>query len=197
MLKWLVVGCVVIILVVGIVAYAGYQQVTKIAEQGPTVSVAIAATPERVFASMANADSLSSWFMPGTSLRTTRKGSLVAGDSIFITSARGDSMPTAWVIDTLVPNQVIASHWTTLRNGIVIQRRRDSLSMQGDSTVVISTVRSTVTDSMASARSRSGGVTGGLLDMSATFGTAGARMQTEQDLRRLKSRIEGPKPVRP
>jgi uncharacterized protein YndB with AHSA1/START domain len=196
MVKWIAGGCVVVILIVGAVMYAGYKQMSSVAAKGPTVTVGIAATPERVFASMANADSLSTWFMTGSAIRTTRKGMLVAGDSIFVQSGR-DSMPTAWIIDTIVPNQLIVLHWVVPRNNMVIQRRRDSIFVVGDSTMVTGTVEaSLMPDSLSAMRGR-GGVSGGIFDMASTMGVAGARMQTEQELRRLKHRIEGPPVVRP
>ena len=196
MVKWIAGGCVVVILIVGAVMYAGYKQMSAVAAKGPSVSVAIGATPERVFASMANADSLSTWFMTGSTITTKRKGMLVAGDSIFVQSGR-DSMPSAWIIDSIVPNQLIVLHWVMPRNNLVIQRRRDSLSVVGDSTVVTGTVEaSVITDSLAAARGQ-GGVAGGIFDMASTMGVAGARIQTEQELRRLKHRIEGPPVVRP
>ena len=197
MLKWIGGGCVVVLLIVGAVMYAGFKQMSAVAAKWPSVTVAIGATPERVFASLANADSLSTWFMSGTPIRTTRKGMLAVGDSIFVQMGR-DSVPSAWIIDTIVPNRLIVSHWVMPRNNLILQRRRDSLAIVGDSTHVTGTIEASVmTDSLNAVRGRTGSVTGGLLDMASTMGQAGARMQAEQELRRLKHRIEGPPVVRP
>ena len=197
MLKWIASGCLVIILIVCVVAYAGYRKFKSIAAAGPSVTVAIHAPPERVFATMAHTDSLSKWFAVGAGLRIPRKGLLAAGDTMFLMT-RSDSLPrTAWVVDSVVPNQLMVMHWVVLQNRMVLHRRRDSLSAAGDSTRVTSTIIATMTDSLQSARSQANGVTGGLLDMASTMGSAGARIQAEQELRRLKLHIEGPPVSRP
>lgn len=197
MLKWIASGCLVIILIVGIVAYAGYRKMSTIAAEGPAVTVAIKGTPERVFASMAHTDSLGTWFSQGIAIRAKREGMLAAGDSLFLMT-RGDSVPrSAWIIDSVAPNQLVVMRWVMLQNGMVMHRRRDSLAATGDSTRVTSTIVAAMTDSLAAARGQASKVTGGMLDMASTLGTAGARIQAEQELRRLKLRIEGTPAVRP
>lgn len=196
MLKWIASGCLVIIVVIGIVAYAGYRKMQSIAAAGPTVTVGIHAPAERVFASMSHSDSIAAWFAPGTILRVTKKGQLAAGDSIILRSNR-DTLGSAWVIDTVLPGQLIAMRYVALPRGTVVFRRRDSVSTAADSTLVTSTVAFTMADSLANAQGQATGVTGGLLGMSATMGTAGARIQAEMELKRLKSHIEGPPVSRP
>lgn len=197
MLKWIASGCLVIILIVGIVAYAGYRKMSTIAAEGPAVTVAIKGTPERVFASMAHTDSLGTWFSQGIAIRAKREGMLAAGDSLFLMT-RGDSVPrSAWIIDSVAPNQLVVMRWVMLQNGMVMHRRRDSLAATGDSTRVTSTIVAAMTDSLAAARGQASKMTGGMLDMASTLGTAGARIQAEQELRRLKLRIEGTPAVRP
>ena len=198
MLKWIASGCLVIVLIVCVVAYAGYRKMQTIASSGPTVTVSIAATPERVFAAMSHSDSLASWFAPGMVMHTARKGTLAMGDTIYLTQARRDSVArTAWIVDTVVANQVIAMRWVALQGGMVLHRRRDSMSVAGDSTRVTSTIVPAMMDSITAARNRANGVSGGLLDMASTMGTAGARIQAEQELKRLKLHIEGPPVSRP
>jgi uncharacterized protein YndB with AHSA1/START domain len=192
MLKWIASGCLVVILVVCVVAYAGYRKMQSIAADGPTVTVGIKATPERVFASMSHTDSLRHWFASGLTIRPTRAGKLAAGDTLLLITRR-DSVPrTAWVVDTIVPNQLLVLHWAVLENRMVLHRRRDSLSASGDSTIITSTVIAAMTDSLAAARSKASGVTGGMIDMASTMGTAGARIQAERELKILKLRIERP-----
>ena len=194
MLKWIASGCLVIVVVVGIVMYAGYRKMQSIAAEGPAVSVAIHAPPEKVFAAMSHTDSLPIWFAAGSTIRTTRKGQLALGDSIFLRTSR-DTVGSAWIIDTIVPGQVVAMRWVA--RGVVIVRRRDSLSVVGDSTLVTSTVAVAMSDSLARARDQASGVTAGVLGMSATMGMAGARLQAETELRRLKAHLEGPAVSRP
>jgi uncharacterized protein YndB with AHSA1/START domain len=196
MLKWIASGCLVIVLVIGVVMYAGYRKVQAIAANGPSLSVSIHATPERVFASMSNADSLASWFAQGMTIRTAKHGPVARGDTIFLTQPRRDSVArTAWIVDTVVPNQVIAMRWVVLQSGMVLHRRRDSLSATGDSTVVTNTILPEMLDSLKAARSRANGVSGGMLDMATTVGAAGARIQAETELKLLKRHIEGGAPV--
>jgi uncharacterized protein YndB with AHSA1/START domain len=196
-LKWIASGCLVIILVVCVIAYAGYRKMASIASAGPSVTVAIKATPERVFAAMSHTDSLSKWFSPGITLRSARAGKLAAGDTLFLVT-RGDSQPrTAWVIDSIAPNRLMVLHWAVLANRVVLHRRRDSLSAAGDSTLVTSTIVASMTDSLQAAAGQETGVPGGLLNMASTMGTAGARIQAEQELKRLKLHIEGPPVSRP
>ena len=197
MLKWIASGCLVIIVVIAVVMYAGYRKFETIAAQGPEVTVAIKATPQRVFASMSHTDSLSSWFASGMTLRSARQGMLARGDTLFVTTRRDTVTRSAWVIDTIVPNTVIALRWVVLRNGMVLHRRRDSLSVDGDSTIVTSTVIAAMTDSLDAARRQTGAVTGGLIGMASTMGSAGARIQAEAEFKQLKRRIEGPPVSRP
>ena len=197
MLKWIASGCLVIILIVVVISYVTMRQMSTIAAQGPTVTVSIKAPPERVFASMSHTDSLSPWFAQGATIRPKRSGALAAGDSLFLLTRNDSVSRSAWVIDSVVPNQLVVARWVVLQNGMVMHRRRDSLSVAGDSTRVTTTIIAAMTDSIAAARSQANKVTGGMLDMASTLGTAGARLQAEQELRRLKARIESPPPVRP
>jgi uncharacterized protein YndB with AHSA1/START domain len=198
MLKWIASGCLVIVLVVCVVAYAGYRKMQSIAAGGPSVTVSFAAKPERVFASMSHSDSLPAWFAQGMVMHSARKGTLVAGDTIFLTQVRRDSVArSAWIVDTVVPNQLIAMRWVILQNGMVVHRRRDSIAVAGDSTHVTSTISAAMMDSITAARTRTNGASGGLIEMASTMGTAGARIQAEQELRRLKLHIEGPPVSRP
>ena len=198
MLKWIASGCLVIILVVCVVAYAGYRKMSSIAAAGPSVTVAIGATPQRVFASMANIDSLSTWISPGMSFQTTRKGMLTIGDTLLLQTRRDSQPRTAWVVDTVVPNSLVAMRMVVLeRGGMTVYRRRDSLAAVGDSTNVTSTIVMAMMDSLNAAANQKGAVAGGLIGMASTMGSAGARMQAETELKRLKLRIEGPPVSRP
>jgi hypothetical protein len=197
MLKWIASGCLVIVLVVCVVVYAGYRKMSAIAANGPSVTVGIKATPQRVYASLTSVDSLSTWISPGMTFQTSRKGSLGTGDTLLLTSRRDSQPRSAWVIDTVVPNTLVAMRLVVLQGGMVVYRRRDSIAVSGDSTLVTSTVVSAMMDSLTAANGAKGGVTGGLIGMASTMGNAGARMQAEQELKRLKLRIEGPPVSRP
>jgi uncharacterized protein YndB with AHSA1/START domain len=191
MLKWIASGCLVIIVVIAIVMYAGYKKMQSIAAEGPSVAVAIHATPERIYAAMSHTDSLPAWFAPNATLRSTKKGALAIGDTIYMLNRRDTLGTTAWIVDTLVPNTVVAMRWVSIQNRMTITRRRDSLSVSGDSTLVTSTHTSFLTDSLAALRGRASGVSAGVLEMSSTMSVAGARLQAEAELKRLKAHIEG------
>lgn len=197
MLKWIASGCLVIVVVIGIVMYAGYKKMQSIAAAGPSVSVGIHATPERVFASMSHTDSLPAWFAPTSTLRSAKKGALAIGDTLFLLNRRDTVGMTAWVVDTVVPNTVVAMRWVSVQNKMTITKRRDSLSLSGDSTLVTSTMSSFMSDSLAAVRSRANGVSAGVLEMGSTMSVAGARIQAEAELKRLKAHIEGAPVSRP
>lgn len=192
MLKWIGGGCLVLLLCVGVVSYMGYRQMASLAAKGPSVSVAMAATPERVFATLASGDSIYTWGDPasGMSLRTTRSGPFEVGDTIFVTMRRDSVSRSVWIVDTIVPNVLIERRWVTLKGNMVLQRRRDSVAGAGDSTHVTSTITATIVDSATASRRQATGVSGGLLDMATTMGTAGARIEAEQQLRWIKAHIE-------
>jgi hypothetical protein len=195
MLKWIGGGCLVIALIVGVLLYASFKKMSEIADKGPVATVMIGASPNRVFASLANTDSFSTWQLAAPE-RTSRKGMLMSGDTIFM--ATRDSQPRGvWIVDTLIANQLIALRMVSLENGKALFRRRDSLSAVGDSTLVTSTAVMMAMDSLVAANGRPGGVTGGIMDFSVRMGTAGMRMQAEQELGRLKRRIEGTPAARP
>ena len=196
MLKWIASGCLVIVVVIGIVMYAGYRKMKSIAAEGPSVTVGIHATPERIFASMTHTDSLGSWFATGATLRSTKKGALAIGDTLYVLTRRDTSGATAWIVDTLVANKLIALRWISVTNNMTMTTRRDSLSVSGDSTLVTSTIGSFMSDSLAAAKARANGVSAGVLEMGSTMGIASSRLQAEVELKRLKSHIEG-RPVSP
>src|ERR1041385_1702509 len=82
MWKWIVGGCLGLIVIVCIAMYIGYQKVKTYASGGPLVAVNIAATPHRVFAVLSDADSLKVWRLDGTVFRAPRHGPLVVGDTL-------------------------------------------------------------------------------------------------------------------
>jgi uncharacterized protein YndB with AHSA1/START domain len=191
MLKWIASGCLVIVLIVAGVMYFGYRKMSSLAEQGPAVTVAIAATPERVFASLANADSIAQW---RTSVRTSgRTGLLRVGDTIRErdrqASDSADALLVSWVVDTIVPNQLLVMRATQSGKGNLNGIRRDSVAGVGDSTHVTSSVVLTFPDSMqAPPAARATAL---------KFMGAGMRLATEMELKALKARIEGGPAARP
>lgn len=196
MWKWIGGGCLLIIAIVCVVAYAGFRKMSEIADAGPAVTVMIGAPPARVFASLANADSQSTWRKGASVLRTSRKGMFVAGDTLF--DVPSDTLPSmAWVIETIVINQVIATKAISIKSGEVVLRRRDSLAVVGDSTGITSTVSMLLSDSLKAVQGRAEGMSGGVFDFAMKMGTAAMRVQAETELKALKRRIEGVPRTRP
>lgn len=195
MLKWIGGGCLVLVLIVGVLMYVSYRKMSEIADEGPAVSMMIGAPPARVFASLANSDSLPTWH-GGSSSRTSRQGMLASGDTLFDTVRDSSPGRMAWIVDTVIANQLIAMRAVNLASGQILFRRRDSLTAVGDSTRVTSMASMWMMDSVAAGRAR-GGVSGGIMNAATRMGVAGLRVQVQQDLERLKRRIEGTPVARP
>lgn len=196
MWKWIGGGCLLIIAIVCVVGYAGFRKMSQIADAGPSVTVMIGAPAGRVFASLANADSQSTWRKGSSVMRTSRKGVFVAGDTLF-TVARDTQPSLAWVIEAIVTDELIAAKALNQRTGEVVFRRRDSLVAVGDSTRVTSTATMLLPDSLRAAQGRAEGVSEGMFDFAMKLGSAAMRMEAETELKALKRRIEGVPRTRP
>lgn len=88
--------------------------------------------------------------------------------------------PIVWTVRELKPDQVFALDLMNEGRTGVIATRRDSLIANGESTTVVSSITSTLPDSV---RARAG-MTGDM--MMSMF-----RMQSKLELQSLKARIEG------
>lgn len=177
MWKWI--GGIVlglIVLVMG-AAWWGYQKVTTSFSPDGTVRVAIAATPARVFASLSDADSAATWMAGGSTVTTGKHGPFVPGDSIRLeVRAVGGGRPVTWTVTDVVPGQYVTKQLQSPDPKHKFTAiRRDSITAEGDSTIVISRMSTTapVTD------------TGEQL-MISMF-----KVQSKLELMTLKSRIEG------
>jgi hypothetical protein len=153
--------------------------------------VTTAASPERIYASLSDGDSLRTWMAQGNTVTTWRHGPLAVGDSISITLRSSLGMtqrPMIWRVRELVPNRVVALELKGQERTQIMGARRDSLVALGDSTTVVSIVTSMLPDSTKS------GTAGIAADMMLSM----IRMQAKLELQSLKARIEGrPAPVAP
>ena len=186
MLRWIGGCAVVAVLLVVIGMCAGYRRISTMAGEGPEETVVIHAPAARVFAMVANADSLPEWRMEGLGIRASRAGLLQAGDSVVFQSSTpaNRNIRSTWYVGAVVPNVLITFH---LRNGgRSMATRKDSVIALGDSTQIISSMVARL-DSLA-ADSVSGSAMG---EMSSKLFITAGRMQTRQELLRLKLRIEG------
>jgi len=182
--KWI--GGILLVIVVCLAGamWAGYRKLTS---GGDAATVTIAGSPERVFAALANHDSLPAWYVLKGQPAPTGHGPLAAGDSLPAqtpqTSARGRS--NRWIADEVVPGKllVLSLHSDTA----IVAVLRDSLVSLGDSTEIISTISSPMMDSVR-ARNANGGT---LIGASSKLLVSGMRLQSKIELARLKNHIEG------
>ena len=182
MWKWI--GGVLFLIVVCLVGamWAGYR---KLAAGGDVAAVTIAGSSERVFAALANHDSLPSWYVLKGQPAPMGHGPLAPGDSLPAQTPQVGSRASRWVADEVVPGKllVLSLHSDTS----VVAVRRDSLVSRGDSTEVISTISSPMMDSVR-ARNENGGK---LIGASSKLLVSGMRLQSKVELARLKNHIEG------
>ena len=184
MLKWIG-GCLVLIIVL-IAAGSFWAMRTMKNSLAPdgSATVTIAATPSRVFASLANGDSVGAWMAPGNSITTAKHGPLAPGDSIRIQLKAALGMtqpPITWHVVQVVPDQLLVLRMAGGSTKEVTAVRRDSLVAKGDSTSIVSSLTSATLDSLRKDKSN---VTG---DMMLSM----LRIQSKVELDMLKARIEG------
>ena len=196
MWKWIVGAAVlVVVLLVGTCWY-GYKKLTS---GGDSATVTIAATPDRVFASLADPDSMVVWMGGGSKVAAPHHGMLREGDTLHIeTGTPGRSQQQyIWVVGEVAPPRLLVLQMRSDTSG-VFATRRDSLVASGDSTTIISTIASPMIDSMRTQRGDTGGRVGGaLLNFGSKVLIAAFRIVSEHELKRLKARLEGqPMPVR-
>ena len=191
MWKWILGILAIIIALVVWRAVAAYKSFTA---GGNQTSIVIAAPPVRVFASLANADSLSTYLVESGAATTTRTGPLQVGDKIHVESrsTRGSRTTSFdWTVLQIRPAELLVMEIASdsVRGALAV--RRDSLSVRGDSTVVTSTVSAPMFDSLQTVRRDSGrAVRGAMVGFGSKLFISAFRLQAEAELRRLKSRIE-------
>lgn len=189
MWKWLG-GCLVVVVVLFVFLFWwSLRTIRNSTEPDGSIAVMIAAPPERVFASMSSGDSLSTWMAQGNTVITTRRELLQPGDMIRI---RFQGMPRdamTWQVAEVVPNVKLVLQLSD-STGRALATRRDSISVQGDSTRVSSRLTSPMLDNPASLDTSAAG-SDALFDMTSNLVFSMFRMQSKMELTRLKERIEG------
>jgi hypothetical protein len=139
MFKWIAGGCLVIAVAIGCLMFWGYRKAAQYADQPPS-SIAIAATPERVFASVATAESLSTWRGFAGKPRMTRSGLLAKGDTIVDQNPSNPGASMIWVVDSVAPGKLIVSHSLISQSNMPMALRRDSLSAEASMTRVTTVI---------------------------------------------------------
>jgi uncharacterized protein YndB with AHSA1/START domain len=190
MWKWIVGAALVLVVLLVGVCWSGYRRLTA---GGDAVAVSIGAPPAKIFASLANADSMAVWMSAGSTVTASHKGMLVVGDTVHVEQmARARREQYTWTVAALVPDQLLVLEMRSDTSGQAVATQRDSLVQRGDSTDVISTIGSPLIDSLRQRHGDSAArVPGAILEMSSKVLTSALRLRSEQELHRLKARLEG------
>lgn len=193
MSKWMK-GCLVILALVALATWWGYRKMVSVAS-GPAPTVTINAPASRVFASLANGDSIPTWMARGNRVTVSRHGTLVQGDTIAVQlrQAFGGRMDRIrWVVSSVIPDQLLALEVRD-STGVLVGRRRDSLISDGATTRVVSNVTVSLPDSLARKSKSDSATTAAMLNMTSRMMFSAFRMESKLDLTRLKNRIENRK----
>lgn len=197
MWKWIV-GAL-LVLVVAVAAFC-YVAVKKFTSGGDTVAVTVAAAPDRVFAALADPDSMTTWMMRGSVVTTSHPGILKAGDTLHVETGKPGSplhKQFIWVVSEATLGKLLVLEMRDSTGVAVYATRRDSLIASGDSTRIVSTIAVPMMDSIKSERGDTGGKVGGvILDFGSKLMITTFRMQSEQELQQLKRHLEA-KPAAP
>jgi uncharacterized protein YndB with AHSA1/START domain len=194
-LKWIlgILGAAVVF--VCFAAWYGYRKLQSFAGEGPS-SVTIGAPASRVFASMADADSMKEWRSEGLGIRASRQGRLAVGDTLVVqnsstTTTSSRRSRSTWVVTAVIPDVLLALEVRNDSSGEAMFMRRDSLIALGDSTRVMSTFSSPVFDKLKRRGDTSGKARSAMLNLASNVMIAGLRMVSDQELKRLRGHIEG------
>src|SRR5258708_24746810 len=120
-LKWVLGILGVGVVFVCVAAWYGYRKLQSFAGEGPS-SVTIGAPASRVFASIADADSMKKWRSEGLGIRASRQGRLAVGDSLVVqnrssTTTSSRRMNSTWVVTAEIPDVLVALEIRTASTG--------------------------------------------------------------------------------
>ena len=189
MWKWILGAVVLVVLLIGSGVWWGFRKMTAFANGDSTVTVTIGATPERVFASLADGDSLGDW-MGGGHMRASRSGRLRLGDTLYFEQRDTNrTRQLTWVVDEVIPGKAFAMRLALDTLSLVAITRRYVVLAQGESTAVLNTVTSPMMDSARRDASQGGGAA--MMNFTSKLMVGAMRMQSQMELRQLKARLEG------
>ncbi|MEP6591836.1 MAG: hypothetical protein ABJC19_11690 [Gemmatimonadota bacterium] len=194
MWKWILGGLAVVAVLLAGTCFYGYKQLTS---AGDTVTVTMAGTPERVFASLATPDSMAGWIASAKVTRPLGQGMLAVGDTLVLDDPGRQIGATRqnmdWVVKQIDPPYllVLAMRPDTGQVNSILMQRRDSLVVVGDSTTVISTFTTPYMDSVGTATRDSSRMGGAIVDGASKVMIGALRLVHEGDLKKLKVRVEG------
>ena len=191
MLKWILGGLAVLILVVGGTCWYGYKKMT---EGGDTAEVAIAGDQARIFAAMANTDSMALWM--SEDMRITPLGrDLAVGDTLRlegrIASQAGSRQNLLWIVREVTPPSRIVLDMADDSTKRSILVRHDELIRRNDSTIIVVKIESPIMDSARISARDSSKFASGMMGTVQKVMVGAMRLAAEADLKKLKARVEG------
>lgn len=191
MWKWLG-GCLLVcVAVIGFGLWQGYRKLSSFGSGDGTETVTIAGPVSRVFASLANSDSLPTWMAERTG--AGHPGMLIVGDTLVGESKlrfNVGNKRVKWVVTEIKPNEGLALEMRADSRKLVA-RRKFMLTAKGDSTQVLSAVSAPMLDSLRTARRDTIKGSDAAIDMTSKLMTSALRMESHIELERLKARVEG------
>ena len=195
MLKWIG-GCLVVVLVfIAAASWWGMRAMKDSLSPDGAAIVMIGATPARVFASLANGDSVATWMARGNTVTASRRAPLIPGDTLRIQMRVAVGMggqQLHWRVAEVEPDRLLVLHLLQDTSDMVVAIRRDSLIAAGDSTRIVSRLVSPMIDSITASGTGTGeGTAGGMMDMTSGLILSMFRVQSKLDLLQLKAHIEG------
>lgn len=194
MWKWLG-GCLLVCLaVIGFGLWSGYRKLASFGNSNGTETMVIAAPVTRVFASIANADSLSGWMGEQLGIKAGHHGVLVPGDTLQIeirTRFNFGPRPSKWTVSEVRPNQLVSLQLRSDKSGELVATRQFTLAGKGESTLVMSAVSAPMLDSIRANRGDTLKTSDLYIDAASKFLISALRMQSHRELQRLKARVEG------
>jgi uncharacterized protein YndB with AHSA1/START domain len=189
MWKWIGGILLLIVLCLAGASWLGYRKLTA---GGDAASVTIAGPPDRVFAALANHDSLATWWVLKGQSAASGHGPIAVGDSLPVQVSQSSRQRLSrWIVDEIRPGKLLVLSLHNDTAGVTVAVQRDSLVSLGDSTEIISTISSPM---MEGIRSRGGDEApkgGALIGMSSKLVISAMRLQSKLELTRLKNHIEG------
>ncbi|MES2123528.1 MAG: hypothetical protein V4503_02450 [Gemmatimonadota bacterium] len=194
MWKWILGGLAIVAVLLAGTCFYGYKQLTA---GGDTLTVTMAGSPDRIFASLATPDSMAAWVASAKVTRPLGKGMLAVGDTLVLDDPGrqigGNRQNMDWIVKEVAPPYllVLAMRPDTGKLNGVLMERRDSLVAMGDSTAVISTFTTPMMDSVGTVTRDSSKMGGAIVAGASKVMVGALRLVYESDLKRLKARVEG------
>jgi uncharacterized protein YndB with AHSA1/START domain len=182
------------IVVIGIALWSGYRKLASSGAGHGTDTLTIGAPVPRVFASIANADSLSGWMADRRRVTAGHHGMLATGDTLEIETKiplSSGMRRLKWTVSDVRTNQLLALQLRSDSVGELIATRQFSLAAKGDSTFITSAIAAPIVDSIRAGRSDTLKSSDAYLDAASRLLISALRLQSHIELEQLKSRVEG------